>query len=293
MADPVRALTRLFRWGSTPPVGRSARGTFYGAETEVALRFRTLLDDQAPMVATTDGEALRAALLPAVKTFIAEERGAIEAAHRAGASGLEVVARHADLVDAMICQLFGLADRGMARSLKEQTEGCAVLALGGYGRRELNPASDVDVMFLHPRRLDHYIRAILDHVLYFLWDLGFTVGHSCRSLTDAVRMMDADLTSRTSMLEARFLAGSEQVFADFQDRMWKTLQGRRSQQYVQLKLQEQAQRHARYGGSVYLQEPNVKEGPGGLRDFHTALWVARARHRLDDLKALPALGLLT
>jgi [protein-PII] uridylyltransferase len=75
--------------------------------------------------------------------------------------------------------------------------------------------------------------------------------------------------------------------------MWRALQGRRAQQYIQLKLQEQAQRHQKYGGSVYLQEPNVKEGPGGLRDFHTALWVARARHRLDDLKALPALGLLT
>jgi [protein-PII] uridylyltransferase len=293
MADPVRALTRLFRWGTAPPVGTSAKGTFYGAETEVALRFRALLDAHAPAASTTDGEALRAALLPVVKTFIAGEQAEIEAAHRAGARGLEVVARQADLVDAVISQLFWLSDRVMPRGLKERTEGCALVALGGYGRRELNPASDVDVMFLYPRRVDEYVKAVLDHILYFLWDLGFTVGHSCRSLTDAVRMMDADLTSRTSMLEARFLAGSNLVFADFQDRMWKALQGRRSQQYIQLKLQEQAQRHAKYGGSVYLQEPNVKEGPGGLRDFHTALWVARARHRLDDLKALPALGLLT
>jgi [protein-PII] uridylyltransferase len=268
-------------------------GVSYGPETEIALRFRSLLEVHAPAAPTTDGETLRARLLPVVKTFIAGERAEIEAAHRAGASGLEVVARHADLVDAVICQLFWLAVRAMPRSLQEQTEGCAVLALGGYGRRELNPASDVDVMFLHPRRVDEYIRAILDHVLYFLWDLGFSVGHSCRSLSDAVRMMDADLTARTSMLEARFLAGSDRVFSEFQERMWKTLQGRRSQQYIQRKLQEQAQRHHKYGGSVFLQEPNVKEGPGGLRDFHTALWVARARHRLDDLKALPALGLVT
>ncbi len=293
MADPVRALTRLFRWGEPAPARSGGKGLSYGPETEIALRFRALLEAHAPAVPSTDGEALRAALLPAVKTWIAGERAEIEAAHRAGASGLVVVARHADLVDAVICQLFWLADRVLPRSLTEQTEGCAVVALGGYGRRELNPASDVDVMFLYPRRVDEYIRAILDHVLYFLWDLGFSVGHSCRSLSDAVRMMDADLTARTSMLEARFLAGSERVFSEFQERMWKTLQGRRSQQYIQLKVQEQAQRHAKYGGSVYLQEPNVKEGPGGLRDFHTALWVARARHRLDDLKVLPALGLLT
>jgi [protein-PII] uridylyltransferase len=106
-------------------------------------------------------------------------------------------------------------------------------------------------------------------------------------------MMDADLAARTSMLEARFLAGQPGVFAEFQERMWRAMQGRRTEQYIQLKLQERARRHEKYGGSVYLQEPNVKEGPGGLRDFHTALWVARARHRLNDLSTLPALGLLS
>src|SRR5512145_3141229 len=105
-------------------------------------------------------------------------------------------------------------------------------------------------------------------------------------------MMEADLTARTAMLEARFLAGSPAVFADFQERMWRSFQGRRADQYIQGKLQERAQRHERYGGSVYLQEPNVKEGPGGLRDFHAALWIARARHRAD-VAHLPALGALS
>jgi len=293
MADPVRALSRLFRWGMPAPARGLAGAISYGPETEVALRFQALLEALAPAAPAGDGEALRAALLPAVKQFIAEERACIETAHRGGASGLEVVARHADLVDAVVCQLFRLADGVVPPALRERSEGCALVALGGYGRRELNPGSDVDVMFLYPRRVDGYVAAILNHVLYFLWDLGFSVGHSCRSLNDAMRMMDADLTARTSMLEARFLAGRPDVFAGFQERMWRTLQGRRAQQYIQLKLREQLQRHSKYGGSVYLQEPNVKEGPGGLRDFHTALWVARARHRLDDLKALPALGLLT
>ncbi len=297
MADPVRALTRLFRWGTASPAQRTAEAgsgdVSYGPETDVALRFQALLTALISGTSAPDGEALRTALLPAVKNFIAGERDQIEAAHRGGASGFEVVTRHADLVDAVVCQLFRLADGVAPRALKEPSEGCAVVALGGYGRRELNPGSDVDLMILYPRRLDEYVTAILNHVLYFLWDLGFNVGHSCRSLSDAMRMMDADLTARTSMQEARFLAGSTEVFAGFQDRMWRALQGRRAQQYIQLKLREQAQRHEKYGGSVYLQEPNVKEGPGGLRDFHTALWVARARHHLDGLKALPALGLLT
>jgi [protein-PII] uridylyltransferase len=289
MADAVRALTRLFRWGALPP----APGITYSPETEKTLRFRTLLEGESPTASAGDGQALRMALLPAVKAFIAEERSRIETAHRGGASGLDVVARHADLVDAVVCELFRLANAGVPGALREKTEGCAVVALGGYGRRELNPASDVDVMFLYPRRVDEYVTAMLDHVLYFLWDLGFEVGHSCRSLSDTVHMLDADLTVRTALLEARFLAGSYVVFAELQDRIWRAFQGRRAQQYVRHKLTEQERRHAKYGGSVYLQEPNVKEGPGGLRDFHTALWVARAQHRLEDLKALPALGLLT
>jgi [protein-PII] uridylyltransferase len=283
----------MFRWGTPVSDTGLARGVSYGVETDVALRFRALLEIQTPGESTSDGEALRTALLPDLKNFIAKERARIEAAHRGGSSGLEVVALHADLVDAVVCQLFRLADGLVPQAFKKGTEGCAVAALGGYGRRELNPSSDVDLMFLYPRRVDDYVTAVLNHVLYFLWDLGFSVGHSCRSFGDTLRMMEADLTARTSMLEARFLAGSPGVFAEFQERMWRALQGRRAQQYIQLKLQEQARRHEKYGGSIYLQEPNVKEGPGGLRDFHTALWVARARHRLENLNALPALGLLT
>ena len=293
MADPLRALTRLFRWGTPVTDGPPSEGVSYGPETKVALRLQAMLQAQLPSAPTAAGEALRVALLPGLKDCIAEERTRIQRSHRAGASGLEVVALHADLVDAVVCQLFRLADRLVPSASKATSEGCAVVALGGYGRRELNPGSDVDMMFLYPRRVDDYVTAILNHVLYFLWDLGFSVGHSCRSLGDTLRMMEVDPTARTSMLEARFLAGSSGVFSEFQERMWRTLQGRRVQQYIQLKLQEQVRRHEKYGGSVYLQEPNVKEGPGGLRDFHTALWVARARHHLDDLNTLPALGLLT
>lgn len=287
MADLLRSLTQLFHWGSPT----AEPGVTHGPETTVAKRLRTLVVGCAPP--SGDGEALRHALLPALKSFIAEERGRIESIHREGASGLEVVGLHTDLVDAVICQLFRLADTTLPSNARQRTPGCAVVALGGFGRRELNPNSDVDVMFLYPRHVDEYVSAILNHVLYFLWDLGFSVGHSCRSLTDVQRMMDADLTVRTAILESRFLAGYPAVFTEMQERMWRSFQGRRGQQYIGEKLHEQERRHHRFGGSVYLQEPNVKEGPGGLRDFHVALWVARARHRLATLTDLSALGLLT
>jgi [protein-PII] uridylyltransferase len=287
MVDLVRALTHLFHWGSVT----TGPGVSYGPETAVARRLRGLVEAGVP--AALEGAALRHALLPVFKPFIAEERGRIEEAHRQGGSGLEVVGLHTELVDALICQLFRLADASVAGSARERTAGCAVVALGGYGRRELNPGSDVDVMFLYRRQMDEYVNAVVHHVLYVLWDLGFSVGHSCRSLADAQRMMDTDLTARTAMLEARLLAGYPAVFDDMRERVWRGLQGRRVQQYIAEKLEEQDRRHQKFGGSVYLQEPNVKEGPGGLRDFHVALWIARARHRLTTLADLSNLGLLT
>ncbi len=287
MVDLVRALTHLFHWKSVT----AGPGVTYGPETPVSQRLGALMEARVP--AAMAAADLRAALLPVFKPFIAEERERIEAAHRRGGSGLEIVGLHTELVDALIAQLFRMADATVAAGLRERTAGCAVVALGGYGRRELNPGSDVDVMFLYRRDMDEYVGAILHHVLYVLWDLGFSVGHSCRSLADAQRMMDTDLTARTAMLEARLLAGHPAVFGDMQERVWRSLQGRRVQQYIADKLEEQKRRHEKFGGSVYMQEPNVKEGPGGLRDFHVALWIARARRRLAALADLAHLGLLT
>ncbi len=288
MTDLLRSLTQLFRWRTDA----SAPGVSYGAETPMAERFWTLLSNPAVLRPEASEEAVRQAIVPLLRPCIDAEQQQIESAHRAGAGGLEVVALHADLVDALIGQLFRLAQNSLRPDIQERSEGCAVVALGGYGRRELNPGSDIDLMFLYPRRADTYVGAVLRQVLYALWDLGFTVGHSARSLADAVRMLETDLTACTAMLEARFLAGNPAVFAAFQERLWRSLQGRRVQQYVTEKLAEQARRHAKYGGSVYVQEPNIKEGPGGLRDFHVAVWITRARHHVKDLTAWADLQLL-
>ena len=288
MTDLLRSLTQLFRWRTDA----SAPGVSYGAETPMAERFWTLLSNPAVLRPDASEEAVRQAIVPLLRPCIDAEQQQIESAHRAGAGGLEVVALHADLVDALIGQLFRLAQNSLRPDIQERSEGCAVVALGGYGRRELNPGSDIDLMFLYPRRADTYVGGILRQVLYALWDLGFTVGHSARSLADAVRMLETDLTACTAMLEARFLAGNPAVFAAFQERLWRSLQGRRVQQYVTEKLAEQARRHAKHGGSVYVQEPNIKEGPGGLRDFHVAVWITRARHHVKDLTAWADLQLL-
>ena len=254
MADLVRALTRLFHWGSVV----ATPGVSHGPDTAVARRLRNLLASRTP--ATAVDQPIREVLLPSVKHFITEERARIAAAHRRGTGGLEVVGLHTELVDAVICELFRLADAEFPASARERADGCAVVALGGYGRRELNPGSDVDVMVLYPRNVDDYVNAILAHVLYLLWDLGFTVGHSCRSLSDAQRMMGTDLTARTAMLEARLLAGHPALFAGLQERIWRAFQGRRAEQYIQRSGQNRSTAIGSSGGPSTYRNRTSKKG---------------------------------
>jgi len=231
--------------------------------------------------------------LEALKGFVAHERARIVDLHRAGAGGLQVVHELSDLMDTVVAHLHRRAYLASPERVRAETEGVAVLALGGYGRRELNPGSDVDLMFLFPRRVDAYLQAILDHVLYTLWDLGLPVGHSTRSLEDCLALAEVDLSSLTAMLEGRFLGGHRAACQRLQERLGKVMSGRRAARFVAEKQAEWDRRYRKYGGSLYLQEPNVKESCGGLRDLHAALWMARVRHRVGDLDGLRRAGLLS
>ncbi len=230
--------------------------------------------------------------LPALKQFVADERARIVGLHRAGAGGMQVVHELSDLVDAVVAHLHRRAHLASPERARAETEGVALLALGGYGRRELNPGSDVDLMFLFPRRVDAYLQAILDHVLYTLWDLGLPVGHSTRTPADCLALAQRDTSSLTAMLEGRFLGGHRAIAEGFQAHLAKLLAGRRATRFVAAKRAEWQRRIQRFGGSLYVQEPNVKESAGGLRDLHAAFWMARARHRVGDLDGLRRAGVL-
>jgi [protein-PII] uridylyltransferase len=232
-------------------------------------------------------------LVTPLKRFIADEQQRIFRLHREGGTGREVVREITDLTDAVVSFVHRLADAGCAPDAKARSEGCALIALGGYGRRELNPASDVDLMFLYPRRADGYLHAILQAMLSTLWDIGFVVGHSSRSIDDCVRIAGSDLTSRTSMMEARFLTGRREIYEEFDAKLERSVFYKRPAAFVRQKLQELRTRHQRYGASIYLQEPHTKEGPGGLRDLHTALWIARVTQRAGSLAELAHKALLS
>jgi [protein-PII] uridylyltransferase len=168
-----------------------------------------------------------------------------------------------------------------------------VAALGGYGRGELHPSSDIDLMVVHDGELSPFVQRVTQELLYTLWDLGLQIGHSLRSLEDCVAIAGTDLPSRTSMQEARFLAGDRALFGRFQRVLRENVYRRDFEQFLEAMLAERDQRYRKHGASPYIMEPNVKESAGGLRDMHTALWLSAAKFRTRTLRELAAKGLIT
>jgi [protein-PII] uridylyltransferase len=168
----------------------------------------------------------------------------------------------------------------------------ALVAVGGYGRGELHPSSDIDIMVLLPKSDSADWQRDIEKFLTFLWDIGLEVGHSVRSIDDCQRESLADISVATTLFEARLLAGPESLFAGMRralapDRLWS------SQDFFEAKCKEQAERHHRYFDTAYNLEPNVKSSPGGLRDIQTIGWVAKRHFGTDTLDELVAHGFLT
>ena len=169
----------------------------------------------------------------------------------------------------------------------------AVLAVGGYGRFEMAPFSDVDLLFLTPWKQTAWVESLVESVLYLLWDLRLKVGHSTRSVDDCLRLGRDDVTIRTALLERRLIAGDRALAETLDRRLWDDLFSATGPEYVEAKLEERARRHERQGGSRYLLEPNVKEGKGGLRDLQTLWWIAKYLYHAASPRDLVAKGVFT
>ena len=172
-------------------------------------------------------------------------------------------------------------------------ERLTIMAVGGYGRGEMAPHSDVDIAFITPGKQTPWCEQVIEAMLYFLWDLGLKVGQSSRSLDEVVRMAKADLTIRTALLEGRYVWGDQALFAEAQSRFWAEVVAGTERQYVTEKLAERNERHKRLGDSRYVVEPNVKEGKGGLRDLHTLYWIGKYIHHVGSAAQLVDAGLLS
>jgi [protein-PII] uridylyltransferase len=146
-------------------------------------------------------------------------------------------------------------------------ERLTLIAVGGYGRGEMAPHSDVDIAFITPGKSTSWCEQVIECILYYLWDLGLKVGHSSRSLDEMVRMAKGDLTIRTAILEGRYLWGDQDLYAEASRRFWNDVVPGSEAQFVSEKLAERNERHKRMGDSRYVVEPNIKDGKGGLRDL--------------------------
>ncbi len=175
----------------------------------------------------------------------------------------------------------------------DDSDKLAVLAVGGYGRAEMAPHSDVDLLFLVPGKITPWAESLIESVLYLLWDLKLKVGHSSRTVKDCLRLGREDITIRTALLEHRFIAGEAALARDLDDRLWSDLFKSTGAEFIDAKLVERSERHKKHGEQRYVLEPKVKESKGGLRDLQTLYWIGKYLFRVPSPEGLVAKGLFS
>ncbi|HSA64365.1 MAG TPA: [protein-PII] uridylyltransferase [Nitrospira sp.] len=223
-----------------------------------------------------------------------EHRALVARRVMAGASGAETLAAMTEFVDGLIIGRFREAMRqGGDEMATFGMQQCCLMALGGYGRRELAPQSDIDLMFLYQTGAGKTVESLVRAVLHPLWDCGFQVGHSVRTIADSLELAEADATVKTSMMEARFLAGSADLFQDFHRKYLRKVVAKNSDVYLDQKLEERRREYQKFGETVYLLEPNVKKSKGGLRDLHLLQWAGMARFQAPTIRELSDRGILS
>ncbi len=227
---------------------------------------------------------LRKAALVLIKTAFLDARARVKEQVETGKlHGLAAARALSAIQDTAIQVIYDFVVQNFyPAELPTAAEHLAIVATGGYGRGELAPGSDVDLLFVRPYKQTPWGESVIEFILYMLWDLGLKVGHATRSLPECVRLAKQDVTIRTALLEARFLWGDEALFDDLRKKFWAEIATGSGQDFVDAKLAERDARHHHQGESRYLVEPNIKEGKGGLRDLQTLYWIGKYLYRVSD-----------
>lgn len=243
------------------------------------------------------GEVSVAQRLAACKTFLRLESAMIRMRHEAGESGLVIVRARAAMVEVMLAHLFDYATASYVRAHGALPAPVALIALGGFGRGELSPLSDVDLMFLYPSKVKPAeVKPLQEHltneILYVLWDCGLKVGHSTRTVDEVFIEARKDILTKTALLESRLIAGSQNLYETFAQayRTFYTTENPRG--YIAARLDDQNERRAKFGHTVFLQEPDIKNGVGGLRDYQNTVWMARVKLGIRSINELVELKYL-
>lgn len=229
-------------------------------------------------------EKITAALKPLFQEKFAE----VHRFHLQGGGGAHIVKALSDLADSLILKGFQSLDPRFV-----QGWGGTLIAIGGYGRQELSPASDIDLMFLYPEGQAKETEVVSSHLLCILWDLGYTVGHSMRTLEETLGLARQDALIATSLLESRFLHGDRNLFKNFHRTFFSKVIDKHIKDVLAYLNQGREASRLEYGATPYLLEPNLKQSPGGLRDIHHLKWVASARYHTHHLPQVHQWGHLS
>ena len=231
-------------------------------------------------------QLFRSALLAAAKDIHSTLKDDLAEEFDQGRDGAVYVGRHSLGMDQILEALLSAI---MAR---HGNAGLALVAVGGYGRGELAPLSDIDLLVLTARESDPAADVIVEQLLYLLWDLGLKVGHAKRTVPDTIRSSREDHTILTGLIEMRFIAGDAALYRKLETAFQKELGRIKPGDFAEIKLAERDARHQKHGATRYMVEPNVKEGKGGLRDLHTLFWIAKLAYRADSIIDIVDKGVL-
>ena len=243
----------------------------------------------------SDATALRKAATAILREAL--DHGRVEIEHRLDAQpthGLQSAAAGAFLIDQILRLLWDFTvERLYPTNNPTSSERMVLIAVGGYGRGEMAPHSDIDIGFLTPWKVTGWSEQVIESMLYALWDMQLKVGHSSRSLDEMVRQAKADVTVRTALLEARYVWGDTELYDAAALRFKTDVQADTARTFIAEKLAERDARHKKMGDSRYVVEPNIKEGKGGLRDLHTLFWIGKYAYNVREPAELVEAGLLT
>ncbi|GHE99887.1 bifunctional uridylyltransferase/uridylyl-removing enzyme [Aliiroseovarius zhejiangensis] len=246
--------------------------------------------DDAP-----DAAAVRAATVTRLRSAMKTGREAIaNALAEHPRTAYPAIASYAYLTDGIVTLIYRVAvERLHPLANPTASERIALLAVGGYGRGEMAPQSDVDLLFLTPYKITPWAESVIESMLYMLWDLRLKVGHASRTIDDCLRLGEEDFTIRTALLEQRHVCGDADLARQLDDELWNKLFKHTLAEFIEAKLAERDTRHEKQGDQRFMVEPNVKEGKGGLRDLQTLFWVAKYQHRVREPRDLVSKGVFT
>ena len=223
-------------------------------------------------------ENFRNKLLSSIKIIYFEESQKLEKEFKKDNNGEKCVRGQSLLIDKMLRLVFLECLKELNINIQSSI---SIVAVGGYGRQELAPKSDIDILFLTPKTKSQLIKDLIQHILYLLWDAGFSIGHATRSVNEVLKDSKKDITIRTSILDRRFIEGNRFLYEELEHK-FKNFQKKSIPIFIKSKLAERENRHLKMGGSRYMLEPNIKEGKGTLRDLHTLFWIAKYVYGLNN-----------